>query len=256
MCRTGGRPGREAVTMPSIMPGPTAPLLYAHRGVSVEFPENTLEAFTAARARGADGVELDVRRTADDELVVHHDAHLADGRPLIGLRRVELPTEVPTLREAMAACAGVKVNIEIKNFPGEPDHDDTGIVAAGVVGMVRDLDRVADVVVSAFNYLDLVHVRRLGPEVPTGWLVLAVDDVDRMVSHVVDDGHVALHPPADATTAEVVAAAHDRGVQVNTWTVDDAARIVELADLGVDGIITNDPVAARAALDARPDPRS
>ena len=58
-----------------------------HRGASRAERENTLEAFHAAVAQGADGVELDVRRTADGALAVHHDAHLPDGRAIVLTRR-------------------------------------------------------------------------------------------------------------------------------------------------------------------------
>lgn len=228
-----------------------APLIFAHRGVSVEFAENTLEAFAAAASRGADGVELDVHRDADGRLVVHHDAHLADGRAIVELTRADLPAGIPTLAEALDACGGLQVDIEIKNIPGEPDFDASGMVAAGVVALVRDLGMADRVIVSSFNYDDLVAVRSLDERLATGWLVLGVDDVDVLLGHVVGDRHTALHPPVEATTPEVIAAAHRAGVAVNTWTVDDPARIVDLADAGVDGVITNDPATARAALEGR-----
>ena len=69
----------------------------AHRGASAVERENTLEAFRAAVRLNADGIELDVRRTANDVLVVHHDAHLPDGRAIIELHDNELPDWVPTL---------------------------------------------------------------------------------------------------------------------------------------------------------------
>src|SRR4051812_6725756 len=102
------------------------PLVLAHRGASAQAPANTLEAFALARTLGADGVELDVRRTADDILVVHHDPDAAG----IGLLadaefatvRATLPA-LPTLAEALAQCEGLLVNVEIKCLPWEPDSD-------------------------------------------------------------------------------------------------------------------------------------
>lgn len=236
------------VTMLPIMSNASSPLILAHRGVSSEFPENTVEAFTAAGPRGADGVELDVRRTADGVLVVHHDAHLDDGRAIVQVTHADLPDSVPTLVAALEACTGLVVNIEIKNFPGEPDYDGTGSVASGTVDTVRTMGLVDKVIVSGFNYDDIMVVRRDGPELATGWLVLAVDDVRALLDHIVHDGHRALHPPVEATTPEVIAAAHARGVPVNTWTVDDPARIAELVAAGVDAVITNDPATARRVV--------
>src|SRR5262245_26247516 len=101
----------------------TDTLVIAHRGASAAFPETTVEAFEAAGRLGADWVELDVRRTADGLLAVHHDARLGDGRALVELSRSALPAAVPDLGEALAACDGLGVNVEIKNAASDPDFD-------------------------------------------------------------------------------------------------------------------------------------
>jgi glycerophosphoryl diester phosphodiesterase len=90
-------------------------LVIAHRGASAAHPPgNTVEAFRTARAMGADWVELDARPTVDGALVVHHDAHLPDGRLVADLTVDELPGWVPTLATALDACEGMGVNVEIK----------------------------------------------------------------------------------------------------------------------------------------------
>ncbi|MEL0040065.1 MAG: glycerophosphodiester phosphodiesterase family protein, partial [Ilumatobacter sp.] len=71
--------------------------------------ENTLEAFQAAVALGSDGIELDVRRTVDAALVIHHDAQLPDGRVIRESRRDELPDWLPELHSALDACAPAMV---------------------------------------------------------------------------------------------------------------------------------------------------
>lgn len=230
------------------MTDPSSPAVLAHRGVSVEFPENTLEAFAAAASRGADGVELDVRRTQDGALVVHHDAHLVDGRVIITTAQADLPPSIPSLRAVLEVCDGLQINVEIKNVPGEPDFDAECTVAVDVVELIRSVQIVDRVIVSSFNYQDIQQVRAAGTDVATGWLVLDVPDIDGMLDFVISDGHQALHPPVDHTDAMVIDAAHARGILVNTWTVDDPVRIRELAVAGVDAVITNDPATARAAL--------
>ena len=77
----------------------------AHRGASKAFPENTVAAFRGAAAMGADMVELDVRRTADGYLVIHHDARLPDGRVIYDLRARELPPRCPTSRRRSRPAA-------------------------------------------------------------------------------------------------------------------------------------------------------
>ena len=111
-------------------------LVIAHRGASAAAPENTIEAFVLARELGADWVEFDVRRTADGVVVVHHDAHLPDGRLLGDLTVDELPGHVPNLAEALEACDGVGVNIEIKSLPDDPEFDADHLVSAAVAGLV------------------------------------------------------------------------------------------------------------------------
>ena len=80
------------------------PLVIAHRGASVDRRENTVEAFEEAAVQGADWVELDVRLSADDVLVVHHDAHFDDGRLVRETPADEVPDYVPNLAEAFEAC--------------------------------------------------------------------------------------------------------------------------------------------------------
>ena len=88
-------------------------LVLGHRGAPGLAQENTIAAFVAAARLGADGVELDVRRTADGALVVHHDAAIADVGTIAQLTVHDLPEHVPLLDAALDACFGMLVNIEI-----------------------------------------------------------------------------------------------------------------------------------------------
>src|SRR2546425_413652 len=110
--------------------------IIAHRGASAAYPENTVEAFRAAGELGATWVELDVRRTSDGRLAVHHDAHLPDGRAIVDVAADDLPPAVPSLAVALEACAPLGVNVEIKNSPNDVDFDPS---AALVVLVVADV---------------------------------------------------------------------------------------------------------------------
>ena len=94
--------------------------VYAHRGCTEGFTENTLDAFAEARRLGADGVELDVRLTADGALAVHHDAEIPGLGAIAALGVADLPAHVPLLPDVLAVCDGMVVNVEIKNAP--QDH--------------------------------------------------------------------------------------------------------------------------------------
>lgn len=221
--------------------------VWAHRGTTSAARENTLDAFGAARDAGADGVELDVRSTADGVLVVHHDSEL-DGRPLAHLDAGELPWWLPTLEAALEACRGLSVDVEVKNLPTEVGYDPDEATAVAAAQLVTRLGLAADVVVSAFALATVDAARAAAPDVVTGWLTLAAFDQLEALDLAVAHGHRALHPRHEAVTPDLVAAARDRGLTVTAWTVDDPERIRELAAAGVDAVITNDVRAALAAL--------
>lgn len=223
--------------------------IWAHRGASVARRENTIEAFAEARAQGAAGVELDVRRTADRAMAIHHDAALADGRLVVELAARDLPAEVPLLDAALDACDGMIVNIEIKNVEVDPDFDPDQFLAGAVVDLVHQRGAAGSVLVSCFGLAAIDRVRALDPEIPTGYLASARWDQRHALQRAVDGGHSAFHPYDLVVNPDLVAAAHDAGVSVNVWTVDDPDRIRWLAqECGVDAIITNVPDVALAAL--------
>lgn len=188
---------------------------------------------------GADGIELDVRRSADDALIVHHDAALADGRVIRHTRADELPDQVPSLAEALDACEGAFVNVEIKNDPSDPDFDPTDWVAHRT--LIELGRRGADPrwLVSSFRLATVDVVGRLAPGVRTAWLVVAAGDAE--LAATAAGGHVAIHPYVKAIDAALIHKAHAAGLAVNTWTCDDPDRMRQLIAWGIDGICTNVP---------------
>ncbi|MFN8018112.1 MAG: glycerophosphodiester phosphodiesterase [Acidimicrobiales bacterium] len=226
----------------------------AHRGASAAAPENTIEAFRLARRLGADWVELDARRTADGHIVVHHDAELADGRTICELRRVELPDHVCDLDAALDACEGMSVNIEVKNWPEDPDFDEGESVARAVVELVQRRSMADRVLVSCFHYPTIELVRALDPSIPTAFLHIVVEGRtwDELAADVAAAGHAALHPWDGFVDEALVAAAKAHGLEVNVWTVDDPDRMAQLVALGVDGICTNVPDVAREVVGPLP----
>ena len=212
-------------------------LILGHRGAAGPFRENTLDAFAEARRQGADGVELDVRATAEGMLVVHHDP-LPD----------PLPPWVPTLEDALDACIGMVVNIEVKNLPGDPEFDPTDSMATTLAELVGARLGHPEVVVSSFNLMTIDAVRGVDPAIPTGWVTLDAFDQVQAAETAAARGHTALHPHVDGVTAHVVETAHRLGLVVTTWGVDDPARMREVVAEGVDGLITDYPDLAVATL--------
>ena len=221
----------------------------AHRGASQAAPENTLEAFRLARELGADWVELDVRRTADGVAVVHHDAHLADGRRIGRLDAGELPDYVPSLAEALEACDGMGVHLEIKNLPDDPDYDSENLVADAVAGLIAAYLGPDRAVVSSFNVDAADAVRAVDPSIPTA-LICGIVSPAQAVARAGAHNMTAVHAFDAMCDAAFVRRAHGAGLTVNAWTINDSERMSELLAMGVDGLITDVPDIARAVVDA------
>lgn len=226
-------------------------LVIGHRGASGAFPENTLAAFQGAFDQGADGIELDVRRTADGALALSHDDTLADGRVVVEVDRADLPPAMPVLAEALDVCRPLAVvNIEIKNWPDDKDFDPTEQLAAEVVALLAARGELDDGrnLVSCFHLATIDRVHELAPDLATAWLLGLVDDPARLVERAATRGHVAIHPHHAFVNETLIELAHGAGLAVNTWTCDDPDRIRWLAEVGTDAVVTNVPDVALAAL--------
>ena len=218
-----------------------APLIVAHRGASrAEPPGNTVTAFRRARELGADWVELDVRLTADGARAIHHDAVLPDGRTICALAGTDLPGFVPLLDTALAACAGLGVNVEIKNSRPDPDFDPQRTSADAVVAELAGFPRER-VLVTSFDLATVDRVRALDPSLPTGLLAHDLEEPQKAIALAAAHGHRAINPWDPFVDDAFMALARDAGLEVNVWTVNEPGRMRELIELGVDAIITDAP---------------
>lgn len=222
----------------------------AHRGASTAAQENTLEAFRLAQTMGAEWVELDARRAADGVVVVHHDAHLADGRILAEVSSEDLPDYIPNLAEALEACGDTSVNIEIKNLPNDPDYDEDHLVADAVAGLVQAYLGPQRALITSFNIDAVDRIRAVDPSIPCGWLLFEMTDPASAIGRAVAHEMKTIHPWDVLVDINFVNRAHAAGLLVNVWTVDDPDRMVQLIEMGVDGICTNVPDVARRVIDA------
>jgi glycerophosphoryl diester phosphodiesterase len=245
------------------LPG-TIPLVVAHRGASVDQPENTLPSFDAAIAAGADIVELDVRLSADGVAVVMHDAEVSrvtDGQgfvhemPLEELKRLDVSrgqgprAEVATLREVLELVSGrAGVDLEIKNIPGEPAFDSP--TEAVLTAALRELDAasfVGEVLISSFNMITIERSLALAPDIPTGFLTVGLIEPSAALVYARGAGHAWVLPNVDALLRAgkaFVDEAHGSDIRVGTWTVDDEATLATLFGWGVDAVASNDPELA------------
>jgi glycerophosphoryl diester phosphodiesterase len=207
-------------------------------GHGTEEDINTLPSFDRVRASGADGVELDVRRTVDDQLAVMHDP--------IDL----LMPGVPILAEALDACRGLTVNIEIKNFPRDPQFDPSQRVTDLVLDLLEERSWSDDVLISCFDGACLHHVSARRPDVRVGLLMLSRRPGAELLERAAGEGFRIVHPYDTMVDASFMDQARSRGIAVNVWMGEDesAERFRALARVGADGVITSVPNVAATSL--------
>jgi glycerophosphoryl diester phosphodiesterase len=201
--------------------------VFAHRGCTQGFTENTVDAFVEARRLGADGVELDVRLTADGALAVHHDAEIPGVGSIAELGVADLPAHVPLLADVLAVCEGMVVNVEIKNAPQEAGW-------------------TARVLVSSFQPATLRAVQAADGRLALGALWGFAADPGPALTAAVEAGIGAVHPFVMSVTPELVRDAHAQGIAVNVWTVNAADDLRAMVEAGVDTVITDRLVEALA----------
>ena len=239
-----------------------------HRGTGVStaenpFPENTLPSFAQGEGEGAQMIELDVQHSADGALVVLHDDTVdrtTDGSGCVGdlelaaLQALDAAAgtslagtgvTLPTLGEALGSIT-VDVNVEIK-LPGSGcPAADRERLAADVVAAVAADGGARRILVSSFDLDVLKAVQQRDPALYLGYLTLLIDDAAVAAA----EGFAAVHLIGGLYATDDLAALGELGIDVNVWTVDEAALMRDLFGAGVSVIITDEPdllEATRAA---------
>ena len=246
----------DSVPAAGLRRGPLGlPPVIGHRGAAALAPENTLAGFRCAKALGCDGVEFDVRLTADGGLVLCHDDRLdrttdAKGRvlelSLQDIRRCDAGAwfgprfageRVPSLADALALCAelGLGANVEIKAERGHGAET----AAAVATALVRLGNDAPPVLVSSFLTDALAAMRKAAPQVPRGLLLKLLSrgwaaTAQRLGCATLHFDHRRLHAP-------LVAAITAAGYPVLAYTVNDPARARQLFDWGVTSVFTDAP---------------
>lgn len=241
------------------------PIAFAHRGGALEAPENSWTAFGHARDLGYRYIETDVHSTSDGIVVTIHDADVARTADRKGLVREMRWSElsaarlggtdqsVPRLDEALAAWPDMRWNIDAK-------RDSVVGPLIETIHRCGALDRVC---ITSFNDRRLARIKRaLGPRLctamgPAASAALRVASVmprrsGATVGSVIRSFGAAQVPIRQGRVPVVdrrfIDTAHRLGVDVHVWTVDDAASMEKLLDLGADGIMTDRPSALKELL--------
>jgi len=208
------------------MPAPTRPLLLGHRGARAvrSIPENTLESFDRALADGCDGFEFDVRLTEDEEAVVCHDAKVSGYE--ISRTPAKHLSRLPRLRDVLQRYRDSFLDIELKV---------KGLERITLDLFLRHKPR-RGFVVSSFQPGALKSVHALDATVPLG-LICEFTTQLRLWGELPVQYVIPHHALVDA---ELIRKIKGAGKKILVWTVDAPADMRRFADLGVDGIISDD----------------
>ncbi len=238
------------------------PRIVGHRGAALHAPENTLAGLREAARQGCRWVEIDVRLTADDGLVLMHDPTVdrtttAAGRvrelalaEIAGMDagarfdRAWAGEPVPALADAIGAAhaLALRLDIELKCDPGDS--------AAAAAALVHEIGRSwkADEppLISSFDHAALSAVRAARTDLPVAVVTPSLSEAWRAAFEAL--GAASLHVGARGLTREAVGALVAEGIEIGVYTVNDAARARELLSWGVAGLFSDRPGAIAAAL--------
>jgi glycerophosphoryl diester phosphodiesterase len=228
------------------------PAVIAHRGASREAPENTLAAFARALYLGADGIELDVHKTIDGAVVVHHDPvpRPSGADPTLSWRPIGALTlaEVRSLR--ISGSIGIPTLSEVLEIVGDRLTVYCELKGAGVVDVAAPIlaKHRGPCAMHSFDHRAVRRAAELAPDVPRGILVAS-----RLVdtAHALAAAHAStLWPLREFVDADLVAEVRAAHGQIVAWTANDPFEIQRLATLGVDAICTDDVALALSVRDS------
>lgn len=245
----------------SLLPSSAAqPQIIAHRGGRKWAPENTLAAFRQSVDFGCDGIELDIHKCKSGELVVIHDADIArttDGAGSVpDLTYAELQKasagkpfsskfakeRIPLLSDVLKVVDGkLTLNIEVKNWPkAYPGIDDD------LIALLKSYPYPDKIIISSFDHEVLNSIHQKAPQYKLAVLDSAIMYEPAKYSQQL--GATLWHPDFHTLRPDVVKRAKDNGLIVNVWTVNNPNEWAQAVAMGVDGIVTDDPVGLKAFL--------
>lgn len=233
-------------------------VVIAHRGASLDAPENTLAAVRAAVEAKADWVEIDVQESADGTVMVFHDSDFkrmgGPGKGIWELHDAELATidigswkspafaaeRTPRLAEVLALCKDRSgVLIELKYY----GHDQR--LEERVVEIVEAAGMAEQVMVMSLSHDGVRKIQKLRPHWKAGLLsTVAIGNVTKL-----NLDFLGLN--ARTTSPKLIREAHKRGIKIHVWTVNDPVDMATLLGRGVDGLITDNPALARKVMERR-----
>lgn len=232
------------------------PEISAHRGSSVDYPENSIPAYAAAIEQGADWIELDVHQTADNVVVISHDANIKRisgvDKNIWEMTYAELETydvgswfsdeysylRLPTLDEVIKLCKGkIKLNIEIKPTGHETNFE------KNVIDIVKANGFENDCMLASLDIEALKNVKEIDPNIKTLYdMTVAAGNISEMT--FIDGFSIE----ETFINYDIVDQIHQNNKKVFVWTVNEPTNIIDVCKYDIDNILTDDPLTAREVI--------
>src|SRR5699024_5700433 len=224
------------------------PIIIAHRGYSGRYIENTLPAFEAAAAVGAEWIECDVHLSRDGQVVIHHDEKLNRlanryGKitdytlaelQLMTLKQGNLISTIPSLAHYLsrAPTKPILTNLAIKRHKLMPDN-----LEEKVVDLVNSYKTLEQTVISSVDHRTLHQVKKLDPSLKIAYLINKWTNRKLKLLNQLEPDYI--HIRHDMIIKKRIQYLHEAGYKINTWTVNQPEQIEKMLALGVDGIVTD-----------------
>lgn len=233
----------------------------AHRGASLQYPENTMSAFQGAKDQGANWIELDIQQTKDQQIIVFHDYNL---KRITGVNKNVYDVnytfiqsldagkyfhqkysgeKIPLLSDVIdfAKENNMRLNIELKPSGHEKNFEKQ------VVELIKEKDFVNQCVLTSLNYSVLENIKKVDNTITTVYVMgLAYGNITQL------EAADCFSIEATSVTEKLVTRVHNAGKEIYVWTVNNEDNISKMTDLNVDNIITdNVPLAKRLIMESQ-----
>ncbi|MBB6621954.1 glycerophosphodiester phosphodiesterase [Clostridium gasigenes] len=229
-------------------------IVFAHRGASSDYPENTILAFEKAIEIGATGLELDVHKSRDNKLVIIHDEDIertfkGKGQvcnfTLKELRKFKnrkvmfsenSKCGIPTLEEVLELIKDeieIVLNIELKT-----DVISYNEIEDDVIKLVEKYNMENRIILSSFNHESIRKCKQINHNIKTGMLYYEVCDAIKIAKKINAD---AIHPNAQLVTKELIEECHKNNIKVNSYTVNSPIAMRKFVEWNIDGMFTDSP---------------
>ncbi|MEG0856505.1 MAG: glycerophosphodiester phosphodiesterase family protein [Terrisporobacter sp.] len=242
--------------------------IFAHRGLSAYYPENTMLAFSKCLDLNIYGIEFDVQKSKDNQLVIIHDekvdrTYKASGyvknftlKELQSLDPVMKGYEnredckIPTLEEVLTLFKPTDfvINIELKNSKVKYKN-----LEKDVIKLIKKFKMEKRVILSSFCLKSIIKCNKINSKIETSYLVDKLTYTLRLKTKIFSKikryNCSAIHPSFELINKDFVKKAHRKNLKINSYTVDDLEIFQELTNLKVDGIFTNYPNIFPSILD-------